>query len=96
MLYITFFFFFFKYEYFFYAYFCSAFTLFNALQLFNKYVLPFSNMSLIYTGFTVSLITGKSLLSLLHIIHVSLTIFCLSVYYKIQSGEHTLMSICFY
>ena len=45
----------------------------------NKYFLPFSNMSLIYTGFTVSLITGKSLSSLLHIIHVSPTTFCLSV-----------------
>jgi hypothetical protein len=37
----------------------------------NKYVFPFSNMSFIYTEFTVRLITGKFLYFLLHIIRVT-------------------------
>ena len=54
----------------------------------NKYFHPFSNMSFIYTGFTVSLITGKFLLSLLHIIHVSPTNLLLPVFQKIKGGRN--------
>ena len=52
----------------------------------NKYFHPFSNMSFIYTGSTVSLTTGF-LQSLLHIIHVSLTFLFLPVYQKNQKWE---------
>ena len=52
-------------EYFLYAYLCSAFNIFNVLVLFNeiwynKYFLPLSNMSFIYTGFTVSLMPSNN------------------------------------
>jgi len=53
----------------------------------NKYFHPFSNMSFIYTGSTVSLTTGF-LQSLLHIIHVSLTFFSYLYTKKIKSGSN--------